>query len=75
MALIGFCQKTLVILCQIGRIAFFDVPILFVNDRKIRQGFDSLVPGGVNSFVFRRSYREQFRQAYFKAGGNVRIFG
>jgi hypothetical protein len=55
--------------------SFFDVPILFVNDRKIRQGFDRLVPGGMNGFVFRRSYREQFRQTHFKAGGNVRIFG
>ncbi|SJN44438.1 hypothetical protein FM120_15595 [Sphingobacterium faecium PCAi_F2.5] len=75
MALVGFSQKTLVFLCQIGSIAFFDVPILFVDDRKIRQGLDSLMPGGVNSFVFRRCYRKQFRQTNLKAGGNVRIFG
>src|SRR5690606_42065308 len=33
MTLVGLCQKTLVISCQIGSIVFFDVPILFVNDR------------------------------------------
>ena len=61
MALVGFSQKALVFLCQIGSVVFLDVPILFVDDRKIRQRLNCLMPGGVNSFIFRRSYGKQFR--------------
>ena len=51
MLLIGLCKKTLVVLCNIRRITFLDVPILFVDNGIVRQGLDSLMPCRVYGIV------------------------
>ena len=73
MLLVGFTQKAQTFTRNVGSIVFLDVPVLFVDNGIIGQRLDGFVPSRMNGFIFRRSYRKQFRQTHFKTGSNVCI--
>lgn len=74
-ALKGAGQKAEVVLLNVRLVLLFYEPILFVNDRIVRQHFGRLESCRVHSLVFGGGDGEQFRQFHPESYRYVSLFG